>query len=103
MVSRVERGPVADWMRTADRWLPLRPGTELQFLTALGGILADSPGAKALPKTVSDIFRTADVGDHEVRAYWQQLLDPRVQGSYPRGQVTARNRIPSQHLAGSES
>src|SRR6202142_4536355 len=21
MVSRVERGPVADWMRTADRWL----------------------------------------------------------------------------------
>src|ERR1700734_2321412 len=21
MISRVERGPVADWMRTADRWL----------------------------------------------------------------------------------
>ena len=21
MVSRVERGPLADWMRTADRWL----------------------------------------------------------------------------------
>ncbi len=45
----------------ADRWLPLKPGTELQFLTAVGAMLIDSPGAKALPKTVNDIFRAADV------------------------------------------
>ena len=45
----------------ADRWLPLKPGTELQFLLALGAMLVDSAGSKALPKPVLEAFRTADV------------------------------------------
>ena len=45
----------------ADRWLPLKPGTELQFLLAVGAMLLDAPGAKALPKPVLEAFHAADV------------------------------------------
>ncbi len=48
----------------ADRWLPVRPGTEPQFLAAVGRILIDSKLAsnvKDLPKTAADAFRSADV------------------------------------------
>lgn len=48
----------------ADRWLPVRPGTEPQFLAAVGRILIDSKLArnvKDLPKTAADAFRAADV------------------------------------------
>ena len=48
----------------ADRWLPVRPGTEPQFLAAIGRILIDSKLArnlKDLPKTAADVFRGADV------------------------------------------
>jgi anaerobic selenocysteine-containing dehydrogenase len=45
----------------ADRWLPLKPGTELHFITAVGAMLLDAPGAKALPKPVLDTFQAADV------------------------------------------
>jgi anaerobic selenocysteine-containing dehydrogenase len=49
---------------SADRWLPVRPGTEPQFLAAVGRILMDSKLArngKDLPKPVADTFRAADV------------------------------------------
>ena len=48
----------------ADRWLPVRPGTEPQFLAAVGRILLDSKLArntKDLPKSAADAFRAADV------------------------------------------
>jgi anaerobic selenocysteine-containing dehydrogenase len=48
----------------ADRWLPVRPGTEPQFLAALGRILLDGKlarNAQALPKAAADAFRGADV------------------------------------------
>jgi len=48
----------------ADRWLPVRPGTEPQFLAAVGRILLDSKLArnvKDLPKSAADAFRSADV------------------------------------------
>jgi len=48
----------------ADRWLPLRPGTEPQFLAAVGRILLDTKlarNAKDLPKAALDAFRAADV------------------------------------------
>ena len=48
----------------ADRWLPLRPGTEPQFLAAVGRILLDGKlarNAKDLPKAAADVFRAADV------------------------------------------
>lgn len=49
---------------SADRWLPVRPGTEPQFLAAVGRILMDSKLArngKDLPKPAADAFRAADV------------------------------------------
>ena len=48
----------------ADRWLPVRPGTEPQFLAAVGRILLDSKLArnvKDLPKAAADAFHAADV------------------------------------------
>ena len=48
----------------ADRWLPVRPGTEPQFLAAVGRLLLDNQttrNVKDLPKSVADKFRTADV------------------------------------------
>ena len=48
----------------ADRWLPVRPGTEPQFLAAVGRILLDAKlarNAKDLPKAAADAFRAADV------------------------------------------
>jgi len=48
----------------ADRWLPVRPGTEPQFLAAVGRILLDSKlarNAKDLPKAAADAFHAADV------------------------------------------
>ncbi len=48
----------------ADRWLPVHPGTEPQFLAAVGRILLDSKlarNAKDLPKAAADAFRSADV------------------------------------------
>lgn len=48
----------------ADRWLPVRPGTEPQFLAAVGRILMDSKltrNISDLPKTAADVFRAADV------------------------------------------
>ncbi len=47
----------------ADRWLPLRPGTEPQFLAAVGRLLLDGRFARnagALPKPVARVFQDAD-------------------------------------------
>jgi menaquinone reductase, molybdopterin-binding-like subunit len=47
----------------ADRWLPLRPGTEPQFLAAVGSLLLDgrlARDAEALPKPVAQAFQEAD-------------------------------------------
>jgi anaerobic selenocysteine-containing dehydrogenase len=47
----------------ADRWLPLRPGTEPQFLAAVGSLLLDgrlARNAAALPKPVARAFQEAD-------------------------------------------
>jgi len=47
----------------ADRWLPLRPGTEPQFLAAVGRLLLDgrlARNAEALPKPVARAFQEAD-------------------------------------------
>ena len=47
----------------ADRWLPLRPGTEAQFLAAAGRMLLDAGLARnreALPKSVAGAFQAAD-------------------------------------------
>ena len=47
----------------ADRWLPLRPGSEPQFLAAVGRMLLDAGLARnreALPKTVAAAFQAAD-------------------------------------------
>ena len=47
----------------ADRWLPLRPGTEPQFLAAVGRLLLDgrlARNAEALPKPVARVFQEAD-------------------------------------------
>lgn len=49
---------------SADTWLPVRPGTEPQFLVAVGRLLIDNGHARNLkdvPKTVSDAFRAADI------------------------------------------
>ncbi len=48
----------------ADRWLPVRPGTEPQFLAAVGRILLDNKlarNAKDLPRAAADAFHAADV------------------------------------------
>jgi anaerobic selenocysteine-containing dehydrogenase len=48
----------------ADQWLPLRPGSEPQFLAAVGRILLESGLAKnrgQLPKSVAAIFQSADL------------------------------------------
>ena len=48
----------------ADQWLPLRPGSELQFLAAVGRILLDRGLAKnreLLPKLVAAVFQSADL------------------------------------------
>ncbi len=47
----------------ADRWLPLRPGTEPLFLAAVGRLLLDgrlARNAEALPKPVAQVFQEAD-------------------------------------------
>jgi anaerobic selenocysteine-containing dehydrogenase len=47
----------------ADCWLPLRPGTEPQFLGAVGRLLLDSRlarNAEGLPQPVARVFREAD-------------------------------------------
>ena len=47
----------------ADRWLPLRPGTEALFLAAVGRLLLDARLARnlgALPKPVAAAFQSAD-------------------------------------------
>ena len=47
----------------ADQWLPLRPGTELQFLAAVARMLLDlrlAHNAQALPKPVAAAFQSAD-------------------------------------------
>ena len=47
----------------ADRWLPLRPGTEPQFLAAVGRLLLDGRLARnteALPQPVARAFQEAD-------------------------------------------
>jgi anaerobic selenocysteine-containing dehydrogenase len=49
----------------ADRWLPVRPGTEAQFLAAVGRILIDgklAPHQKDLPKAAAAVFASANVG-----------------------------------------
>lgn len=48
----------------ADQWLPLRPGSEPQFLALVGRLLIDLKLARniaALPKPVAEVFQTADV------------------------------------------
>lgn len=50
--------------QAADKWLPVRPGTEPQFIAAVGRILIDAklaPNASALPGAAAQAFRTADV------------------------------------------
>jgi menaquinone reductase, molybdopterin-binding-like subunit len=47
----------------ADRWLPLRPGSEAQFLAAVGRMLLDARLARnqaALPKPVAAAFQSVD-------------------------------------------
>ncbi len=47
----------------ADRWLPLRPGSEAQFLAAMGRMLLDArlaPNRAALPKAAAAAFESAD-------------------------------------------
>jgi anaerobic selenocysteine-containing dehydrogenase len=47
----------------ADRWLPLRPGSEPQFLAAVGRMLLDAQVARnhaALPQAVARAFQSAD-------------------------------------------
>ncbi len=47
----------------ADRWLPLRPGSEAQFLAAVGRMLLDARLARnreALPKSVAGFFESVD-------------------------------------------
>ncbi len=49
----------------ADRWLPLSPGSEVQFLAAIGHLLLDARLARntdALPKQVAAAFQSADPG-----------------------------------------
>jgi anaerobic selenocysteine-containing dehydrogenase len=49
---------------SADTWLPVRPGTEPQFLGAVGRLLIDTGLArnlKDIPKAVADVFRAGDV------------------------------------------
>ena len=49
----------------ADRWLPLRPGTEPQFLAAVGRLLVDAAPARGkglLPSAVLAKFQSVDVG-----------------------------------------
>jgi anaerobic selenocysteine-containing dehydrogenase len=49
----------------ADRWLPLRPGTEPQFLAAVGRLLLDADPARGkgvLPAAVLAKFQSVDVG-----------------------------------------
>ena len=48
----------------ADRWLPLAPGSEPQFIAAAARILIDAklaPNVAALPPAVAQAFRSADV------------------------------------------
>ena len=48
----------------ADRWLPLAPGSEPQFIVAAARILIDAklaPNVAALPPAVAQAFRSADV------------------------------------------
>ncbi len=46
----------------ADRWLPLKPGSEPQFLFAVGALLLAGGAARAnLPAEVAEAFATADV------------------------------------------
>jgi anaerobic selenocysteine-containing dehydrogenase len=50
---------------SADRWLPLRPGSEPQFLAAVGHLLLDlhlARSREALPSPVLEAFQSADVG-----------------------------------------
>jgi anaerobic selenocysteine-containing dehydrogenase len=48
----------------ADQWLPLRPGSEPQFLAAVGRILLDAKlarNSKELPKGVAEAFQSTDL------------------------------------------
>src|SRR5580658_2767712 len=48
----------------ADRWLPIAPGSEPQFIAAVARILIDAklaPNVAGLPATVAQAFRSADV------------------------------------------
>ena len=48
----------------ADRWLPIAPGSEPQFIAAVARILIDAklaPNVAALPASVAQTFRSADV------------------------------------------
>ena len=48
----------------ADQWLPLSPGSEPQFLLAVGRLLLDGKLARnsqELPKPVAEVFQSADV------------------------------------------
>lgn len=69
----------------ADHWLPLRPGSEPQFLVAVARILLDSklaPHREQVPAAVLPQFQSADVGallaatglaEKRVREYVQEL------------------------------
>lgn len=49
---------------SADRWLPLAPGSEPQFIAAVARILIDAklaPNVAGLPANVANAFRSADV------------------------------------------
>ena len=48
----------------ADRWLPIAPGSEPQFIAAVARILIDAklaPNLSALPAAVAQAFRSADI------------------------------------------
>lgn len=50
--------------QAADKWLPVRPGTEPQFIAAVARILIDAklaPNVNALPAAAAQAFHSADV------------------------------------------
>jgi molybdopterin-containing oxidoreductase family iron-sulfur binding subunit len=51
--------------QAADQWIPVRPGTEPQFIAAVARILIDAklaPNVNALPAAAAQAFHSADVG-----------------------------------------
>ena len=83
MVSRVERGPVADWMRTADRWLI---GS---FIALIQGfhLLKPFDGAPLVPGSMCEQETLVSAAMPAVATDQETLTDPQP-AAFPRGQAT---------------